>query len=176
MPSQQIKQAAISKIQISTLKFQGKWNKKRREIKANGPHARRGHLPPHRTPSIAARGSAWAAATSPIQHLVRQLEGKRVGQTTNNNISVHNTRRSILQGPFHRYDAIFIYARPVCYIKSEDKKWTILGHYFSYVLIKNNKSVPVARGNVVSNKQEVWSMPFTGQASPIQSVRGVVDQ
>ena len=52
--------------------------------------------------------------------------------------------------------------------------------FFLHAAIRNslrsNKSVPVARGNVVSNKQEDWSTPLLGQASTIQSVRGVVDQ
>ena len=36
--------------------------------------------------------------------------------------------------------------------------------------------VSPARGNVVSNGQEVWSTPLSGQAWPIQSVRRVVGQ
>ena len=37
-------------------------------------------------------------------------------------------------------------------------------------------SVSPARGNVVSNGQEVWSTPLSGQAWPIQSVRRVTGQ
>ena len=98
MPSQQIEQAAINKIQIST--FKENKTKNVANLKPTPPTLAVViilHMGPH-PPRHG--GSGWAAATPPIQHLVRQLEGKRIGQTTNNNSSVHNTRRSILQCPF----------------------------------------------------------------------------
>ena len=129
MPSQQIEQAAINKIQIST--FKENKTKNVANLKPTPPTLAVViilHMGPH-PPRHG--GSGWAAATPPIQHLVRELEAKGMGQTTNNNVNVHNTRGSILQCPLYQYDAIFIrvYARPLCYIKYEDKNelyWAII--------------------------------------------------
>ena len=52
----------------------------------------------------------------------------------------------------------------------------LLLHEGTHTLQMTYPSVSPARDNVVSNGQEVWSTPLSGQAWPLQSVRRVVGQ
>ena len=52
----------------------------------------------------------------------------------------------------------------------------LLLHEGTHTLQITYPSVSPARDNAVSNGQEVWSRPLSGQAWPLQSVRRVVGQ